>query len=379
MESFFLSDLNVFAADYRRARALFLAAAEKAGARISSFTHPLHGPECETLATDVAWLGEEDADTVLVMLSATHGVEGFSGSGAQVDFLRQVKTLPHGVAVLIVHAVNPHGFAWLRRVTEDGVDLNRNYIDFSHMLPINEGYDELADAVVPVSLDADVLNACDLRLSEYHHTHGSIAYEKALSAGQYSYPNGLFYGGKAPTWSRLTCEQIMSDFRLSARQRVAVIDFHTGIGPFGYGEPICDHPPGSSGVILARDWFGDSVTEPALGTSISVAKHGLSDYGWMHGVGEPLVFIALEFGTYSFDHMKQSLRADHWLHASGAVDWHADQTQAIKAAIRKHFYPATPDWQEMVLCRSRQCIRQALAGLALESWSLPVKDYPGCE
>jgi len=27
-------------------------------------------------------------------------------------------------------AVNPHGFAWLRRVNEDNVDLNRNFIDF---------------------------------------------------------------------------------------------------------------------------------------------------------------------------------------------------------------------------------------------------------
>ena len=139
MKPDFLPDVNVFSADYRRARQLFVAAATQAGARISSFIHPMHGPECETLATDVAWLGEADADTVLVLLSATHGVEGFSGSAAQTDFLKQVKTLPHGVGVLIVHAVNPHGFAWLRRVTEDGVDLNRNYIDFTHMLPINKG------------------------------------------------------------------------------------------------------------------------------------------------------------------------------------------------------------------------------------------------
>ncbi len=359
--------MNVFAADYRRARVLFLAAAEKAGAQVRSFVHPVHGPEYEVLATDVAWLGEKDADTVLVLLSATHGVEGFSGSAAQIDFLRQVKALPHGIGVLIVHAVNPHGFAWLRRVTEDGVDLNRNYIDFSHMLPINEGYDELAESIVPESLDAELLDTCDRRLSAYLKAHGSVVYETALSAGQYSYPNGLFYGGSGPTWSRLTCERIMSDFHLSKRKRVAVIDFHTGIGPFGYGELICDHPPGSTGVRLARQWFGDSVTEPALGTSISVTKHGLSDYGWMHGVGEPLVFIALEFGTYSFDHMKQALRADHWLHAQGAVDWHNERTRSIKAVMRKHFYPATPDWQEMVLCRSRQCIRQALNGLESES------------
>lgn len=319
------------------------------------------------LSTDVAWLGDKDAETVLVLLSATHGVEGFSGSAAQVDFLLYGDLLPQGVAALIVHAVNPHGFAWLRRVNEDGVDLNRNYMDFSTPLPLNQGYEELADAIVPESLDAETLQACDKLLSAYRMAHGTEAYEKALSAGQYSHPDGLFYGGTAKTWSRLTCEHIAADFRLSERKRVALLDFHTGLGPFGYGEPICDHPPGSHAASLAHRWYGDSVTEPALGTSSSVAKFGLSDYGWQDMVGEQLVFIALEFGTYSFDNMMQVLRADHWLHAQGEVDWSAVQTQTIKAAIRRQFYPVATDWQEMVLLRSRQCIRQALAGLQTEA------------
>ncbi|PIW44129.1 MAG: DUF2817 domain-containing protein [Zetaproteobacteria bacterium CG12_big_fil_rev_8_21_14_0_65_54_13] len=367
MSSVTPSDLSAFAVDYRQARAAFLTAATQAGARISTHDHPLTGPKGEALATDLAWLGDADAQTVLVLLSATHGVEGFSGSAAQIDFLRRMQALPHGVAVLIVHAINPHGFAWLRRVNEDGVDLNRNYIDFSHLLPVNAGYGALADAIVPAALDSATLETCDRRLADYLATHGRKAYERALSGGQYDDPHGLFFGGTRPCWSRLISEQIVTDFRLAERKRVALIDFHTGIGPFGYGEPICDHPPGSSGVRLARHWYGDSVTEPALGTSISVAKHGLSDYGWMQMVGEPLVFIALEFGTYPFDVMMQALRADHWLHAQGVVDWHEAQTQAIKAGMRKHFYPATTDWQQMVLVRSRQCIDQALAGLAAKT------------
>ncbi|OIQ02948.1 MAG: DUF2817 domain-containing protein [Zetaproteobacteria bacterium CG06_land_8_20_14_3_00_59_53] len=359
-----MPDLSCFSSDYQRARTAFLAAAGQAGARLTTHPHPLCGPEGEPLATDVAWLGDPDAGNVLLLLSATHGVEGFNGSAAQIDFLRHHNGLPEGVAALLIHAANPHGFAWLRRVTEDGVDLNRNYVDFSKPLPANPGYEELADAIVPDSLDVQALHACDKRLSDYRSAHGSVSYEKALSAGQYTHPHGLFYGGRAITWSRSICERIAADFMLADRKQVALLDFHTGLGPFGYGEPICDHHPESLAVALARRWYGDSVTEPALGTSSSVAKFGLSDYGWQDIVGPQLVFIALEFGTYSFDNMMQVLRADHWLHAQGAVDWHAPQTQAIKAAIRRQFYPATPDWQEMVLMRCRQCIRQAVRGLS---------------
>jgi len=333
---------------------------------VTTYSHPLAGPQGEALATDTAWLGPDDAQSVLVLISATHGVEGFCGSAVQIDFLSRSKMLPAGLAVLLVHAINPHGFAWLRRVTEDGVDLNRNYVNYSHMLPINEGYDELAMAIVPASLDSRSLQQSDECLAVYLATHGQEAYEKALSAGQYGHPHGLFYGGLAPTWSRITSEKIISGFGLAKRKRVALIDLHTGIGPFAYGEPICDHPPGSTGVRLARLWYGDSVTEPALGNSISVAKHGLSDYGWMQRIGEPLVFIALEFGTCSFDNMMHVLRADHWLHAQGIVDWSDPDTRTIKEAIRNHFYPATPDWQAKVIGRSRQCIEQALSGLAAE-------------
>jgi len=362
-----IPDLSCFSPDYRQARAAFLAAAQKAGASFTHHPHPLTDPEGEALATDVAWMGDKNAENVLVLLSATHGVEGFNGSAAQVDFLNSAAPLPDNVAALLIHAANPHGFAWLRRVTENGVDLNRNYVDFSKSLPVNPGYEELADAIMPDSLDAQALQACDARLSDYRAAHGQLAFEKALSAGQYTHPHGLFYGGTASTWSRTTCERIAADFRLSERKHVALLDFHTGLGPFGYGEPICDHSPTSHAVTLARRWYGDSVTEPALGTSSSVAKSGLSDYGWQDLIGPQLVFIALEFGTYAFDNMMQVLRADHWLHAQGEVDWHAPQTQAIKTAIRRQFYPDTPDWEEMVLLRSRQCIRQAISGLSSEA------------
>lgn len=355
-------DISSFSTDYASARAAFLQAAKAAGAALSSYPHPLDGPNGELLATDVAWLGPADAGNVLVLLSATHGVEGFHGSAAQIDWLKH-GVLQDGCGLLVIHAINPHGFAWLRRVTEDGVDLNRNFIDFNKPRPENAGYDELADAIVPATLDDEAVATADATLKEYAEQYGQRAFEAALSGGQFSHADGLFYGGEKPTWSRITTESIVKDFSLALRKRVALIDFHSGLGPFGYGEPICDHLPGTIGLELAKKWYGQSVTEPAIGTSTSVAKEGLSDYGWQRMLGDKLVFIALEFGTYSFKSMEDALRADHWLHRQGKIDWQAGQTQAIKSAIRHHFYPAISDWQQMVLFRTRQCISQALLGL----------------
>jgi len=360
-----MRSLQAFSADYAEARAKFLEAVADAGLHAECHAHPGSGPHGEALAADSVWIGDADADNVLVLISATHGVEGFCGSGAQIDFLHNLPELPRDTAALVIHAINPHGFAWLRRVTAEGVDLNRNYVDFTQPLPTNPGYDELADAIVPVELSEAVTRAADARLAAYLQQHGPRDFEIALSGGQYNHPHGMFYGGTGPTWSRRVSEELVARHRLPERRRVALIDYHTGLGPFGYGEPICDHPPGSIGVRLARAWYGDSVTEPALGTSTSVPKTGLADTGWQQMVGEPMVYVALEFGTYSFNDMKVALRGDHWLHAQeGRVDWQAPATQVIKAAIRRQFYPDTDDWKEMVLFRSRQMIRQALEGMA---------------
>ena len=150
---------------------------------------------------------------------------------------------------------------------------------------------------------------------------------------------------------------------LHARAQVAIVDYHTGLGPFGYGEPICSHAEGTQALARAKRWYGQSVTEPAAGTSSSVLKVGLNEYGWMSKVGAQATFVALEYGTYTPERGRLVLREDHWLHAQTNAQWDAPETQRIKQQIRDHFYPDTDDWREMVLFRSRQVVRQATVGL----------------
>src|SRR4051794_16643553 len=131
-----------FSGTYAEARRKFLDAAAQRGAAIESFEHPEHrGALGETLATDVALLGKAGATKLLIVSSGTHGPEGFCGSGCQVATLNDAELLSRieqaGVGLLMVHAVNPHGFSHLHRTNEDNIDLNRNHIDFNAPLPVN--------------------------------------------------------------------------------------------------------------------------------------------------------------------------------------------------------------------------------------------------
>nr|WP_314876405.1 DUF2817 domain-containing protein [uncultured Pseudomonas sp.] len=351
----------VFSDDYATARQKFIAAAPDSEEIKCSAT----GPSGEPLYTGVAYYGEVDAPNLLVLISATHGPEGYCGSAAQISFLQENlhRNLPSSTAVLIIHALNSYGFAWDRRVTFEGCDLNRNFIDFSKPLPVNTGYAELSDAIVPRELSEDALIAGSATLERYKQEKGDIAFTTAFCGGQYSHPKGLFHGGDKPTEARRTLERIMEAHNPSARKNVIVIDYHSGLGPYGYGELQTEQATGIDGYERARDVFGDSVTSAALGTSAAVVLHGTQAEFWERLFGDKHIYVCLEYGTYSNDVVFNVLRKDHWLFEHSPDDANSDLGKKIRLATKNAFYAQCDNWKEMVVTRAHQVHQQALAAL----------------
>jgi Protein of unknown function (DUF2817) len=353
----------VFAQSYAEARGKFLAAADAAGLDVHSHAHPLRGRDGEALAMDVARLGAADAPALLLLSSACHGVEGYCGSGVQNALLADpdfhAQAAAAGVAVLYVHALNPYGFSWLRRVTHENVDLNRNFHDFSEPLPANPGYDAVAHWLLPAQWPptTEVMAAIDA----YIEQHGARAWQAAVTSGQSGHPQGLFYSGVNPTWSHTTLRQVLRERGRRCR-RMAWIDLHTGLGPSGHGERIFAGPDDPVGVARARRWWGE-ITSVYDGSSSSAPLNGLM---WNAARQEcpqaEHTGIALEYGTLPLPAMIDALRAEHWL--ENHPETGAAQREAIKRQFRDAFYTDTADWKQQILVQGLQAARQAVAGLA---------------
>lgn len=353
-----------FARDYSDARAKFLAAATHAGAALTPIQHPLRGPAGEKLFTDIAWWGPREAERVLVTISATHGVEGYCGSFCQTAWFAKdlTRDLPKGVALLAIHAINPHGFAWTRRVTEDNVDLNRNFVDHTKPYPVNEGYEALHEAIAPAAWTDAARAAAKAQLDAYAAKHGPMGLQAAISGGQYRHPDGVFFGGHAPTWSHRTLLGTFDRF-LSRARHVAVIDYHTGLGPYGHGEIIGALPPHMPGFKRAQDWLGGEVTSPEMGSSSSPALHGTNQVAMAARVPHAsFAGVALEYGVAPGEETVDALRADNWLHVHGDLD--TPQARAIKAEMRRVFYADKDDWRGMIWDRSIDVTNRILRGLA---------------
>ena len=359
---------RAFAPSYARARVQFLEAAAAAGMAIRSHNHPLPGADGETLAMDVALDGPADAERLLVVSSACHGVEGFCGSGVQVfaahDEAWRAHARTRGVAVLYIHALNPHGFSYRRRVTHENVDLNRNFQDFTRPLPQNPAYDELQPLLLPEVWPPSATG--ESLIEQWVEQHGWAAFQTAVSQGQYRHADGMFYGGGGPTWSQQTLRRVLRQHAGPVR-RFAWIDVHTGLGPRGVGERIFACRDDAQALKRARDWWGGNGGTPVTsiydGSSTSALLTGLM---WGAAYEEipqaEYTGIALEYGTVPFREVLQALRADHWLHRHPGAP--AAQRQAVRQLMMDAFYVDTDEWRRNVTEQARQVLFQAADGLA---------------
>ena len=353
-----------FSQSYAEARSKFLAAADAARLDVASHIHPLRGRDDETLAMDVALDGAADARALLIVSSACHGVEGFCGSGVQIALLRNAEWLAaqraSGVAVLYVHALNPHGFSWWRRVTHENVDLNRNFHDFSQPLPDNAGYDKIAALLVPATWPPS--EAVAAQVQQFIDQRGEAALQAAISGGQHAHPQGLFYGGVNPTWSHQTMRQLLRDHGQRC-ERLAWIDLHTGLGPSGHGERIFACRDDAAAMARARAWWGVDVTSIYDGSSSSARLTGLM---WLSAYQEcaqaEYTGIALEYGTQPMLDVMTALRADQW--AENHPEAPLAQRHQIKQQIRDAFYTDTDEWKQRIVEQAVEAAHQAVRGLA---------------
>ena len=360
-------DLSCFQSSYREARREFLQHCEGAPARLiqarDAHPHPLPGPTGDPLFLDWILLSQNPTpECILVLICGTHGVEGFTGSAIQSHYFSTLTSRVSevtGLGVLMVHALNPWGFAWSRRYDHQGIDLNRNFVDFQAPLPVNTDYEAMHQA-----LFRDTSAVLDTALETLSTRMGAADFEAAITRGQYQHQDGLFYGGSAPSWSRTVLEQIGHTPSLQQAKKIAVVDLHTGLGPYGHGEVINDHPPGTPGFDWACRWYGPNAQSALLGESCSSPKTGLLDYFWHDLIAERGCFVTLEYGTYSLDKLIKYSCAEQRYHNSYHADWQQrDCGHDTVTALRDFFYPRERTWQQLVLFRAGQIIDLALQGI----------------
>jgi hypothetical protein len=359
---------EIFSSSYAEARARFLSAARAAGAELAAYEHPTaRGPAGESLYLDAAVLGRADAPRVMVVGCGTHGIEGYSGSAAQTAWMLAggAARVPDEVAMVFLHGHNPWGFAHKQRVTEENVDLNRNFIDHSASYPPNPGYDEIHPIISPREWHDASIDEMFVRLDAFRERVGEQAFSDAYNGGQYTRQDGFFFGGHRPQWSNQAFRAAVRTHAGHARH-AAIIDLHTGIGPWLDHVFLCFHPRGSAGYERARGWWGERAINRQGSTHKALAAYkGLLVDAFEAELPEAeTTAVVIEFGTRSRTDMQRANLSLRWLRTHGTED--PALAAAVHADYVEAFYPSDAAWRNAVLAQARQFIDHALVGIATD-------------
>lgn len=336
-----------FSECYSEARQRFLDAAKAAGAQLDCLEIGFRGPHGEILAIDIAWLGSHEPRRALLHSTGLHGVEGFAGSAIQIQALRNPPALGLDQALILVHVLNPYGMAWLRRVNEENVDLNRNFSYPDQATDTALAYHKINKLLNPDSpprMDFFLLRAI-LKIIRY----GLPALKQAVAAGQYDYPKGLFYGGKTLQSGPFRyCEWLKR--HLTDVERVLVIDVHTGLGP-----------PARESLFL------ETVVKGGVLRRLFKLRP-LADFPYQIQGGmctalpniipsTRLEALTQEFGTYSTVRVLHALREENrWHHYGDGALQHPSKRRLLRM-----FYPCSPAWKSAILKQGSSLLELAVA------------------
>jgi predicted deacylase len=356
-----MSDVSAFSPNYVTARERFRAASSSFGYQHTVYPIDQVSSTGETLTIDVSMSGSTNPNRVVVISSGLHGVEGFLGSAIQLAFLEKYRTitssLPPDIKVILIHALNPYGFAWQRRWNENNIDLNRNFLLPGEVFKGSpKDYPKFNSFLNPTSapsrFEPYILQALWL-ISRY----GMTSLKNTLPVGQYDFPKGLFFGGHAPSKTQEILSKHLPQW-IGKASEVVHIDFHTGLGRWGTYKLLLTTSKNSEAYSRLARQFGTENIEPFSSEGVSYEiRGGLGT--WCQALLPQCQydFLTAEFGTYSTIQVLKALRSENraywWAKPNHNYDW-------TKQRLVKMFAPSSQTWRAKCLTQGLNICEQAL-------------------
>jgi hypothetical protein len=371
--------LDYFHKTYEDCRSVFI---EKANLLVSQYegikVFKIPVP-CETdsdLTIDFCYIPAQNTlDNLLILSSGIHGVEAFLGSAVQLMTMEEILSPDHldTIGILLIHGMNPHGFKYLRRVTENNVDLNRNCaIDENLFDTENERYGKLYDMLNPQG----EANHRSLRNRHIHLVmiqkilaESESVLRQTILQGQYEHPEGLYFGGKKLEPQIAAITPILKQ-KMASYSRILSIDLHTGYGENGtlhlFPNPVKDADIKADMETLFAgytiDW-GDS-------DDFYTYTGSFADYIGALVPGKTYYPMVFEFGTMDSQKTFGSLRSLHNMILENQGFHHGYKNENAEAKIRENFLemfcPSHKAWRSKVIMDAKDILELVLERFGTE-------------
>jgi len=305
----------------------------------------------------------------LILTSGVHGVEGYLGSAVQQMFLKELvnENSLDDLGLLIIHGVNPYGFKYKRRVTENNVDLNRNCSTGNRLFDSeNKGYNDLnaflnQNQKVNLTSVGNLFFQLDAIQKIIQYSMGSL--RQAVLQGQYEHEKGVYFGGKSlePSVKAVTplILKTAENYEL-----VFSIDLHTGYGANGtmhlFPNPLKDEKKKAkienifSGFHI--DWGDSDDFYTVTGDFVTYLGDIIPEKYYL-----TMVF---EFGTTDTQTTMGSIKALHNVMMENQGVQHGYKSEKDEKVVKSRFlngyYPSSESWRSKAINDARKTLLQAV-------------------
>ncbi len=365
--------LNYYPDSYDQARKRFITKAReiaKQHPQSQLFTFKIPSKLDQGLYMDVLYIPNAGKDRLLILSSGIHGVEGFTGSALQLMFMDKYLTdsLLQKTSVLIIHSINPYGFKYLRRVSENNVDLNRNSSLSGQIYSTpNPGYDKINTFVNPTG----PVNLMSLKNKFFLPRALSKAlkvgipnFRQGLLGGQYKYPKGLYFGGfkQEPQIDTLAkfLNTIIPQYKL-----VMEIDLHTGYGKRGMLHLFPNPLPAPKRRLVEKIFSGYEINWGDTTKKFYTTTGDFIDFvGEIAGDNRLYIPMTFEYGTINSHTTLGGIKALHIMVLENQGHFHGYKHPRDERIVRKKFlkmyYPTSKKWRLKVMKRTIEVLDNTL-------------------
>ena len=321
------------------------------------------------LTIDTCGVPSGDRRRLLIVTSGVHGGEGYASSAVQRSIMDLLSARSQRPEMLFVHAVNPFGMKVFRRVTEENIDLNRNFdVDEKLFQVKNEGYREVRDLLnpeTPANLSSFTHRFFALRAIANIALKGMGKLRQAVLQGQYEYPKGIYYGGGRYDLQKALLDPVLKEATRN-RHLVVLVDLHTGYGARGTAHLFPNAPPNEAVRKLTESVFQDAPTvDWGDGADFYTTYGDFSSYvGKIMGSKSLYVPMVMEFGTLNSQTTKGSIDSIHITILENQSYQYGctrpSDCKEIAHRYREMFFPSSPAWRSKIMRDSAQTFTRAV-------------------
>jgi hypothetical protein len=312
---------------------------------------------------------QKKSKRLFILTSAIHGVEGYVGSAVQQMFLKELikEVNLDNLGLLVIHGINPYGFKYKRRVTENNIDLNRNSSTDSTLYEsTNSGYSDMSSMLNPTKkVNMKSAENVFFKLKAIYKIirYSMPKLRQAILQGQYQYKNGVYFGGKEiePSIRAITpiIKSIAQNYDL-----VFSIDLHTGYGKRGtlhlFPNPIEDKMKKTN---LENIFSGNHIDGGGEDDFYTVTGDFCTYIGQIIPKKYYLT-MTFEFGTLDSQVTNGAIKSLHNVILENQGVHFGYKSEENKKIVKRRFlegyYPSSKSWRSKAIMDAKKTLIQAV-------------------